>query len=132
MVFVNSWGPIPGPDFAFPDVCLTPVVVPVPVPYPNFGIPFLAIPTQFTVFKLFMPAFNMLTTKVITLGDQAGVLLGVASGLFMGPARHVFGSTNVFIGGPPTTKMLSPTIHNGTNDPGLTLAPSQVKSIVLR
>ena len=36
MVFLNSQGPIPALGFAFPDVCLTPVVVPVPIPYPNF------------------------------------------------------------------------------------------------
>ena len=26
-----------GVDFAFPDVCLTPIVVPVPIPYPNIS-----------------------------------------------------------------------------------------------
>ena len=134
MVFNNSWGPIPGPDLGFPDVCLTPVVVPVPVPYPNIGIPFLAVPTQFNTFLTFMPAFNMLTMKVISLGDQAGVLLGVASGIFMGPIRHLMGSTNVFTGGPPATKMLNPSGHNGgsPNIPGLTLAPSQITTMTLR
>jgi hypothetical protein len=135
MVFVNGWGPIPNPDFGFPDTCTTPVgPVPVPIPYPNFGIPFLAIPTQFRVLNWCMPAFNMLTTKIISLGDQPGVLLGVASGMFMGPIRHLFGSTNVFIGGPPTTKMLSPCGHNGgsPNIPGLTLAPAQPTIISLR
>lgn len=135
MVFVNSWGPIPAPDFGMPDVCTTPVgPVPVPIPYPNFSLAVMAIPTQFRVLLTMMPAFNMLTTKVMSFGDNSGVLLGVASGMVMGPARHLFGSTNLFIGGPPTTKMLSPTGHNGAspNIPGLTIAPTEIKVINLR
>lgn len=134
MVFVNSWGPIPGPDFGFPDVCTTPIgPAPVPIPYPNLDLPFLAVPTQFRTFNSFMPSFNMATVKVMSLGDQPGVLLGVASGLVMGPVRHVLGSFTLFIGGPPTTKMLDMTGHNGgsPNIPGMTLAPSQVTVMCL-
>jgi len=135
MVYVNSWGPVPAPDLAVPDVCITPVgPVPVPVPYPNVTLAVMAIPTQFRTLTMMMPANNMLTVKPMSMGDNPGVLLGVASGFVMGPVRHQMGSTNLFIGGPPTTKMLSPTGQNGMspNIPGMTLAPCQIKVMSLR
>jgi hypothetical protein len=54
--------------------------------------------------------------------------------MMMGPCRHQFGSTNVLVGGMPATKMLSPTGQNGMaqNIPGVTLAPAQVKVMILR
>jgi hypothetical protein len=134
MVFVNSSGPIPAPDFSFPDVCTTPVgPVPVPIPYPNIALAPTAIPTQFTTFLTCMPAHNLLTTKPMSLGDQPGVLLGVASGFVMGPVKHVMGSVTLLIGGPPTTKMLNPTSQNGMspNIVGMTIAPTQVTTICL-
>jgi hypothetical protein len=133
MVFVNSSGPIPAPDFAFPDVCLTPAVVPVPIPYPNIALAPTAIPTQLTTFLTCMPAHNLLTTKPLSLGDQPGVLLGVASGFVMGPVKHAMGSVTMFLGGPPATKMLNPTMQNGMspNIVGVTLAPTQVTTICL-
>ncbi len=73
-----------------------------------------------------MPNHNKLTIKPMSLGDQPGLLLGLASGLVMGPIRHLFGSIKLFLCGPPATKMLSPTGHNGMspNIPGATLALS--------
>jgi hypothetical protein len=138
-MFVNSSGPLPGMDFAFPDTCITPIPspvgpIPTPLPYPNSTLAPTAIPTQFKTLLMCMPAHNLTTTKVPSLGDQPGLLLGVASGMVMGPQRHMMGSTNLFIGGPPCTKMLSPGGHNGMspNIPGLTIAPSQIKLMSLR
>lgn len=81
-----------------------------------------------------MPAHNLMTTHPMSLGDQPGVNLGPASGMFMGPVRSLMGSTNVFTGGPPATKMLGITGQNGLspNAVGATLSPSQIKVIVLR
>ena len=68
----------------------------------------------------------------MSMGDNAGALGGVMSGMMMGPARNMMGSVKVFTGGMPATKMLSPTIQNMTNAPGgMTLAPSQVKVIIM-
>lgn len=134
MVFANSSGPIPAPDLAFPDVCLTPTPVgPVPIPYPNIALAPTAIPSQFKVLLSCMPAHNLTTTKPVSMGDNAGVNMGVASGMVMGPQRHVLGSFKVFTGGPPATKMLNLSGQNGMspNIPGVTLAPSQVKTIIL-
>ena len=88
MVFLNSQGPIPALGFAFPDVCLTPVVAPVPIPYPNFSMRSVSIPTVFNVFTMVMPNHNLLTMQPITMGDNAGVNLGVATGMVMGPSRN--------------------------------------------
>jgi hypothetical protein len=129
MVFVNGNGPIPSMDLAFPDVCKTPVgPVVVPLPYPNMTLGPTAIPTQMFVFTMMMPSHNMLTEKPLSLGDEPGLLLGLIGPFDMGPTRHLFGSTNLFLGGPPATKMTSPTGQNGLapNAFGATITPSQV------
>ncbi|MDR3497236.1 MAG: DUF4150 domain-containing protein [Ancalomicrobiaceae bacterium] len=119
-------------NFAFPDVCLTPIVVPVPIPYPNFALSFTHIPSQFNVLIGGGLAENIATSGTISMGDNAGVNLGVMSGLEMGPDRPIMGSTNAFIGGPPATKLTSPMMQNGTNAFGMSLTPSQVTVILLR
>jgi hypothetical protein len=129
MVFVNGNGPIPALDFAFPDVCKTPILgVPVPLPYPNLALGPTAIPSQFTVFTMAMPSHNLLTVKPMSLGDTPGLELGLIGPFDMGPTRHIFGSVNLFIGGPPATKMTSPTGQNGLapNAVGATISPAQI------
>lgn len=123
-----------GIKFAFPDVCKTPSPVgPIPIPYPNIATNMTSIPNVFNVFIGCAPAHNLATTGTISNGDNAGVLGGVASQIMMGPCREQMGSTNVFIGGMPATKMLSLTGQNGMaqNIPGINLAPSQVKVMIL-
>ena len=80
------------------------------------------------------PAHNIITTIPMTNGDNAGVNLGVVSGMVMGPSRHLMGSTNVFYGGMPATKMTRMTGQNGMslNAPGMTLVPGQFKVILMR
>lgn len=121
-------------NLAFPDVCKTLVVLAVvPIPYPNIGVTSTAIPNIFNMFTMAMPDHNLMTTVPMTNGDQAGILLGVASNLIMGPCRHILGSFKVFKAVMPATKMLSPTGQNGPapNIPGLTLSPCQVKVLLL-
>jgi hypothetical protein len=129
MVFVNGSGPIPSVDFAFPDVCINPLPPPPkPLPFPNLALGPTAIPSQLVVFTMMMPSHNLLTVKPISEGDQAGILGGVISHNDMGPVRNVFGSVNLFIGGPPATKMTSPTGQNGLapNTAGATISPAQI------
>ena len=80
------------------------------------------------------PAHNLMTTVPMSNGDNAGVNMGVASGMVMGPCRHTMGSTNVLYGGMPATKMTSMSGHNGMsmNIPGMTLVPSQFKVMLMR
>jgi hypothetical protein len=134
MVFVNGSGPIPYLDFAFPDVCKTPILgVPVPLPYPNLAMGPTAIPSQLNVLTMCMPSHNLLTIKPVSMGDTPGVELGVVGPFDMGSTRHAFGSVNLFIGGAPATKMTSPTGQNGLspNAFGATISPAQTVLISL-
>ena len=132
-MFVCSQGPMPGMSFAFPDVCLTPAVVPVPTPYPNIALSTTAIPNVTNMFIMGMPAHNLMTTGATSLGDMAGVNGGVVSGMIAGPSRHIVGSTKYFISSAPATRMLAPSAQNGMapNALGAALAPSQIKMLCL-
>lgn len=125
-----------GMNMGFPDVCNTPTPVgPVPIPYPNISNGPTANPATaaMTVLTDCMPSFNMATEVLISNGDQAGVALGVASGMIMGPTEHILGSFTVLTGGSPAQRLTSMTGQNGMsmNCPGVTLAPSQVSVLVL-
>lgn len=132
-MFVNGQGPIPAMGFAFPDVCLTPVgPVVVPIPYPNISMSPTAIPSQMVVLTMCMPSHNLATVRPMTLGDQPGVNLNPLSGLDMGLATCSMGSTNLFLGGPPATKMTMPTKQNGTGAFGAGISPAQIVVMSLR
>ncbi len=129
-MFANSQ--MMGMDLAFPDVCLTPAgPVVVPIPYPNIAMGPTAIPNQFTVLIEAMPAHNMGTVTPLTNGDNAGVAMGVASGLVMGPSRHLTAAFTVLYSGMPATRLTSMSLQNSTNAPGARLVPSQVKVLLL-
>jgi hypothetical protein len=126
-----------GQNFAVPDVCLTPTPAgPVPVPYPNIAMGMTANPVTACqkIYLCAMPAHNLSTQIPMSQGDNAGVNMGVASGMVMGPSRHLMGSTNVIYEGAPVTKLTSPTGQNGMslNCPGMTVAPAQTKVMILQ
>jgi hypothetical protein len=121
-----------GTDMGFPDVCLTPSPAgPVPIPYPNIALGPTSVPSQVKIFYFYTPGHNMLTVTPLSNGDNAGVATGVASGVVMGPKRHLTASFTVLIGGAPGTKLTSGAIQNNTNCPGVRTVPSQVKVILL-
>jgi hypothetical protein len=121
-----------GMDMAFPDVCLTPAgPVMVPVPYPNIAMGPTAIPNQMTVMIMAMPAHNLGTITPMTNGDNAGVGLGVISGLVMGPSRHLTGALTVLFSGMPATRLTSVSMQNSTNTVGARLIPSQPTVLLL-
>jgi len=121
-----------GMDMGFPDVCLTPTPAgPIPIPYPNIAMGPTAIPAQVMVLAMCTPMHNMGTSIPLTNGDNAGVAMGVASGMVMGPARHVLPSFTTIVGGMPGTKLTSMSIQNSTNCPGCRIVPSQTKVILL-
>ncbi len=121
-----------GMNMAFPDVCNTPSPVgPVPVPYPNIATGMTAIPNVTNILVAGMPAHNLGTTTPFTNGDNAGVGTGVASGMVMGPSRHLTGSFTTLTGGMPATRVTSMSMQNSTNAPGASLDPSQFKVLVL-
>ncbi len=126
-----------GMNMAMPDVCLTPIPtptgpVPTPIPYPNTAQLMMAVGFNVKHLISMMPAHNLGTSIPLSMGDNAGVNGGVASGMFMGKSSHIKGSMKVFTGGMPSTRMLDSTIQNLTNAPGgMTLAPSQTKVIII-
>ncbi len=126
-----------GMSLGFPDVCQTPIppAGPIPIPYPNITTGATCIPptAAMTVLTMGTPSFNQATEIPLSNGDNAGVALGVASGLVMGPQEHTLGSLTVMTGGPPAQRMTSITGHNGLSEncPGITLVPSQFKVLVL-
>jgi len=128
-MFANSQ--MMGMSMGFPDVCLTPMPAPVPIPYPNISMQPMGVPAAYNVLFMGTPAHNMATTVPLTNGDNAGVALGVASGLVMGPSRHVTAAFTVLAGGVPATRLTSMTITNSTNCPAVSLVPSQVKVLLL-
>ncbi len=123
-------------NLGFPDVCLTPTPAgPIPAPYPNIAVGTIAIPPTASLKNLLtmMPAHNMVTTIPISNGNEAGCSPGgVASGMFIGPGRHLMGSFKVMFAGTPATRALTDsTLQNSTNVPGAgrNLLPSQFKVI---
>ena len=120
-----------GMDLGFPDVCLTPMPVPTPVPYPNIAMGPTAIPNVLNIFIMAMPVHNMATVTPLTNGDNAGVATGVASGTVMGPSRHLLGSFTCLFGGMPATRLTSMSLQNSTNAPGVRLVPSQPVVVIL-
>ena len=127
-MFANSQ--MMGMDLGFPDVCLTPPV-PVPVPYPNIAMGPMGVPAAYNVLFMCTPAHNLSTTVVMTNGDNAGLMTGVASGTVMGPSRHVTAAFTVLVLGMPATRLTSIAIQNSTNCLGVRIVPSQVKVVLL-
>ena len=125
---------MPGMDMSFIDVCKTPVgPAVVPIPYPNIAMKAMAIPptTSMKHLIMFMPSHHIGTNIPTSMGDNAGVLGGVASQIMMGPSRNTKCSTKVITGGMPATRMLDTTIQNLTNAVGMTLVPGQFKVLYL-
>ncbi len=123
-----------GMDNAFPDVCLTPAPpapAPIPIPYPNIAMGPTAVPSQVHILFMAAPAHNMATVTPMTNGDNPGIALGVASGLVMGPSRHLTGAFTVLVAGMPATRLTSASLQNSTNAPGVRTVPSQTKVLLL-
>jgi hypothetical protein len=120
-----------GVDMGFPDVCMTPPVA-APIPYPNIAAGPMGVPAAYNILISVGPAHNLTTTIPMTNGDNTGVMLGVASGLVMGPSRHTTAAFTVLMGCIPGTRMTSMALGNMTNcPPGARLVPSQPKVLLL-
>ncbi|MEO7331079.1 MAG: DUF4150 domain-containing protein, partial [Minicystis sp.] len=91
----------------------------------------MGVPAAYNVLFMCTPAHNLATTVVMTNGDNPGVALGVASGMVMGPSRHLTAAFTVLVGGIPATRMTSVALQNSTNCPGMRLVPSQPKVLLL-
>lgn len=125
-----------GQCFAMPDVCKTPAppAPPVPIPYPNIGMPMQASGGVSTRAKVDgFPAILVNTKIPMSSGDEAGTLGGVVSNKFKGEVIYKMGSTKVKVEGKAACFITSMTAHNGSNanmPAGAQIAPSQVKVLV--
>jgi len=111
-----------GGTFAFPDVCLTPMVPsPVPIPYPNIGFTAMSVPFSPKVMLTMVNAINMSTGLMLTTGDEGGV----AHPTFKGMARYTMGNPIVFIHMLPAIMLCALSTGNNFNAPlGANLIPS--------
>ena len=125
-----------GVTIAFPDVCKTPAPPApfVPIPYPNIAQLPMAMPPCFKVLIMAMPAHNLTTITPISNGDEAGVMGGMVSQVFIGLSKNIIGSFGVLFCGMPATKLTSPTGQNGIapNAMGMTTVPSQTKVMIMK
>jgi hypothetical protein len=132
-MFMLSMGT--GMDLAFPDVCLTPMPVPTPVPYPNTAMSSTSAPMVPTVLVECTPALNMMSMGLVSLGDQAGILLGAVSHMMSGQTSYNVGCATIMVGGAPAQRLTSVTGQNCLvklpNSVGACIAPSQVSVLAL-
>lgn len=132
-MFMLSMGA--GMNLGFPDVCLTPVVVPVPIPYPDIQFSATSAPAAYNVLVDCMPALNQLSLGTVSVGDNAGVLLGVVSHMMSGQTEYIVGCITIMVDGVPAQRLTSVTGQNCLavlpNGPGVSLVPSQVTVLTL-
>lgn len=116
-----------------PDVCKTPIVVPVPIPYPNIVNSLLHIPSVFNLMFGIGLAENLMTMGTISNGNQPGVLGGIISSLFLGPDHYILGSFKVLADGIFATRLTSLAGMNGMpfNTVGMSILPAQTRVILL-
>ena len=134
-MFMLSMGA--GMDLGFPDVCLTPAgPVPVPIPYPDIAMSATTAPAAYNVLVDCMPAINVLSKGLVSVGDNAGVAGGgVVTHMIDGQATYMVGCITIFVDGVPAQRLTSVTGQNAAgvlpNGPGMCAAPSQVTVLTL-
>lgn len=105
---------------AFPDVCLTPRPLPVPVPYTNRGMNAAAVKFALTVLIAGGNALNMASIIGVSQGDEPGVLHRT----IMGPCSFLTGFPTVIIEGAPGVMLTATTNQNASNARGAHVVPS--------
>lgn len=121
------------------DVCKTPAPPspsPIPLPYPNIVMVMQAT-TSTCSSKVKIGNKETVTQDSevpMSSGDEPGVVGGIVSSRFKGPAKFKKGSSKVKAEGKPVCSLLSITAQNGSNanfPPGMQVAPSQTKVLVM-
>jgi hypothetical protein len=107
-----------GVTMAFPDVCKTPTPAgPVPIPYPNIAKSSDTSKGASTVKCDGNPVCVKDSNFMISTGDEAGSLLGVASNKVKGKAEFVNFSFDVKIEGKNVPRAFDLMLHNDKNTP---------------
>ncbi len=108
---------------AFPDMCWTPVPIigQVPIPYANIGQ--LSEAQEVSENVLIRGKGVILVGNKIeqSMGDEAGVNNGVASGEIKGEIEFITGSATVLVNGKKVVRMFDTTTQNKGNAVGVVL-----------
>lgn len=108
-----------GTTIAFPDVCKTPAPPApfVPIPYPNIAKSSDTAQGAATVKCDGNPTCVKDSNFMMSSGDEAGSLLGVASNKIKGKAEFVNVSFDVKFEGKGVARAFDPMLHNDKNTP---------------
>lgn len=107
-----------GVTMAFPDVCKTPVPpAVVPIPYPNIAKSSDTASGASTVKCDGNPVCVKDSNFMVSTGDEAGSLLGVASNKVKGRAEFVNFSFDVKFEGKNVPRAMDLMLHNDKNTP---------------
>ena len=115
-----------GIAIAFPDVCLTPIIVPVPIPYPNIAMLSDAknVADDLVVGPSEDPVLLKDSTVSTSMGDEVGSIGGVKSGRIQGPCK-ITGASGSVVYGPDekgVARFLDTTEQNDGNAVGMLLS----------
>jgi hypothetical protein len=81
------------------------------------------------------PSLNMMSKGLVSLGDQAGVLLGAVSHIMSGQTSYDVGCFTIMVGGAPAQRLISVTGQNCMavmpNSVGACIVPSEVTVLAL-
>jgi Domain of unknown function (DUF4150) len=117
-----------------PDVCLTPLLGDLPVPYVNTAMLAATTGTATKVFVECMPV--VIATSIIPMssGDELGSDGGVVSGVNVGQVEFATFSEAVFCQGAPVVRLNDVTGQNGSaaNVPGQVVSVAQGKVFIAR
>src|SRR5215471_9203301 len=104
---------------AFPDVCKTPAppAPPIPIPYPNIAQSSDTAQGASTVSCDGNPVCVKDSNFMVSSGDEAGSLLGVASNKIKGKAEFVNFSFDVKFEGKNVPRAMDLMLHNDKNTP---------------
>jgi hypothetical protein len=122
---------------AFPDVCKTPAppAPPIPIPYPNIAKSSDTAQGASTVSCDGNPVCVKDSNFMVSTGDEAGSLLGVASNKIKGKAEFVNFSFDTQFEGKNVPRAFDLMLHNDKNTPpfpliqGPAMAMSQEKGV---
>lgn len=117
-----------GVTIAFPDVCKTPAPPApfVPIPYPNIAKSSDTAQGAATVKCDGNPTCVKDSNFMMSTGDEAGSLLGVASNKIKGKAEFVNVSFDVKFEGKGVARAFDPMLHNDKNTPPFPLLQAPI------
>jgi len=112
-----------GITIAFPDVCKTPAppAPPIPIPYPNIAKSSDTAKGAKKVKCDGNPVCVKDSNFMMSTGDEAGSLLGIASNKIKGKAEFVNFSFDVQVEGKNVPRALDMMLHNDKNTPPVPL-----------